>query len=824
MIKKTFSYSVKALKLSTWITAVIALLVIFLAGLFVIFPKLIEAPIEERLSELSQSKVELSNLHFDFKKGRLFLQIDALTITEPQQKNPIVKIDKLRWRVHLSSFLDNIYQSHFSIDTLTFYSSQNEFDFGQWLNIQNLDAIYFLESLNINKTLIKNGEVIEIAPIHISNDEGHFSVEITGQDIGFGIADKRMPKVDISTSLSNAQLQNEQTLTLPVVIKNQEFLIDSQVKLSNQKGGNLIEIESDLKGISAKYLVKYLPSQLLSDEVYQWIKRGFIAGTLQDSKLYFKKNLSKLGAANVKFDTQLKDFKLLFDDDWQPLEQLDASLKIENEKITVLVNKTLLNGMILEDIQVKIADVNQANIDVEVTGEISTQSEDLLDFLRISPLNATVGKTLETVTLSGQVNGDMRLIIPLDKRAPILDVDLQVKNNRLTVLNGAISVEDYNSKLAFHNNKITTVGTGNIRGISFDIRVNPNNRTDDQKATFGVELIDNHSGLEAHITKRTDQSWRARIESESIKGNIEVQLNENSIPDVRLLGVQVTTLGSIQGDWQINPQDFPDMNLSTKGVYIDENVLPDFKVNLKSKDNILSIGGLQFEGIEIEDKALSFNGVWEDGKTRLHAKAKGDSLAKFLKSLKVTEKVTGGAFDFDLQLACECAPWNMNYQDISADLKMDIKEGVFTDKDPNIGRILSLLNIKSIAKRLKLSLSDVTNKGFFYDEIKAKIHLKDAIAKIENFNLTASSSEITLAGYGDIVDEHYNLEAEIVPAIGDAVPIATYLAGGGLAGLGIWLVDKTLFDGKIVDAIVGEIVTFKYKITGPWDEPVIEEL
>jgi uncharacterized protein YhdP len=46
---------------------------------------------------------------------------------------------------------------------------------------------------------------------------------------------------------------------------------------------------------------------------------------------------------------------------------------------------------------------------------------------------------------------------------------------------------------------------------------------------------------------------------------------------------------------------------------------------------------------------------------------------------------------------------------------VNVKEGVFTDQDPNIGRILSLLNIKSIAKRLSLNFSDVTNKGFTYE-------------------------------------------------------------------------------------------------------------
>jgi hypothetical protein len=35
-------------------------------------------------------------------------------------------------------------------------------------------------------------------------------------------------------------------------------------------------------------------------------------------------------------------------------------------------------------------------------------------------------------------------------------------------------------------------------------------------------------------------------------------------------------------------------------------------------------------------------------------------------------------------------------------------------------------------------------------------------------------------------------------AINDAVPIASYLTGGGLVGLGVWLVDEALFDGEII--------------------------
>ncbi|HAO38780.1 MAG TPA: hypothetical protein DCQ54_03905 [Gammaproteobacteria bacterium] len=382
-------------------------------------------------------------------------------------------------------------------------------------------------------------------------------------------------------------------------------------------------------------------------------------------------------------------------------------------------------------------------------------------------------------------------------------------------------VEDYTSKLAFHNDEITATGAGNIRGMPFDIYINPDNRGDDNESTFGVELSDN-SGLEVYITKRLDQSWRARVESESIKGNVEVVLNEGGNPSVKLLGLQVTTLDAIKGEWDITPNDFPSMYLSAQGVYIDENVLPNFSAELLSQDNMLTISNLQFDGVGVGDEMLSFNGFWVDGRTGLYANAKGNGLAEFLQKLKVKEKVAGGEFDFDIRLFCECTPWNMNYQDVTGYVAMKVKKGVFTEKDPNIGRILSLLNIKSIAKRLKLDVGDVTKEGFVYEDIDARILISNALAKIDKFELNATSGVIRLTGHSHIINEEYEMMAKVSPAVGDAVPAATALAGGGAIGLGVWLIDEALFDGKLIDKIVDKVVDIEYKITGPWDNPVIE--
>ena len=104
------------------------------------------------------------------------------------------------------------------------------------------------------------------------------------------------------------------------------------------------------------------------------------------------------------------------------------------------------------------------------------------------------------------------------------------------------------------------------------------------------------------------------------------------------------------------------------------------------------------------------------------------------------------------------------------------------------------------------------------------ITLQHSQAKIDHFQLNSSSSAISLTGLSDIMNQTYDLEAKVTPAISDAVPVATYLAGGGLAGLGVWLADQGLFDGKLIDQIIDQVVEFKYKIIGPWDDPVITNI
>jgi len=64
----------------------------------------------------------------------------------------------------------------------------------------------------------------------------------------------------------------------------------------------------------------------------------------------------------------------------------------------------------------------------------------------------------------------------------------------------------------------------------------------------------------------------------------------------------------------------------------------------------------------------------------------------------------------------------------------------------------------------------------------------------------------------------------VQPALADTIPLATYLAGGGLAGLGVWAADKMLFGGEVMSELLDNAIEVTFIISGPWSEPVIEKL
>ena len=104
MLKKTLLKSLNILKISTWVTALIALVLLAVVAFFILFPQTIKGQIENRLSQLSGLDISIEKISLEFQDNELLLAVKDLQISADGLK-PIAKIDVLRWNVDLLSLI-----------------------------------------------------------------------------------------------------------------------------------------------------------------------------------------------------------------------------------------------------------------------------------------------------------------------------------------------------------------------------------------------------------------------------------------------------------------------------------------------------------------------------------------------------------------------------------------------------------------------------------------------------------------------------------------------------------------------------------------------
>ena len=107
MLNKTLLRGLDLLKLSTWITAIVSILLLLIVAFFITFPQTIKTSLEERFSEISGLEVNVDKLSFEFQDNELLLAVRGVNIGATDL-NPIASIDVLRWDANLLALYKGI--------------------------------------------------------------------------------------------------------------------------------------------------------------------------------------------------------------------------------------------------------------------------------------------------------------------------------------------------------------------------------------------------------------------------------------------------------------------------------------------------------------------------------------------------------------------------------------------------------------------------------------------------------------------------------------------------------------------------------------------
>ena len=833
MLKKTLLRSFNVLKISTWLATVIAFALLVVVAFFILFPQTIKGSIEDRLSQVSGLSVGIDKISLEFQDNELVLAVRNVEISA-EGLEPIASIDVLRWDANLIALYRGIeIPSHIDVNELLIDTSSID----EYVSIINTDSVLSslglsgllaLKSLSINRTKLIGEQPVELAPIEITRNKQKVSLSMRDQSI---FSSPQVPKlgsaVNISSTIDVSKAREDRIAVIPFSLKNEDFSLSAQLKIFTQQDKVYLEFESYVDQIEVSKINQNIPDILANTEGARWINDVLTEGILTNIKLTTRFNMSgELESPNTKFSANLEGAKISLNSDWPAINELDAKVTFSNDYLKIVGNKASIDGIDLSYLSITTRDFSQPNAALSLNGRFTSESKKIAKFITQSPVSVKIKSYFDEFELNGNLWGNVNLVVPLQKisgQKTKIAFDMFVSENSLTLLSGKLKVDEFSSQFSFSDGLIRTKGKGFIGGELFQISLNPKEWLNDQKNNFRVKLSHLDSKTNFYVIKNLANQWDSVIESDSLQANISLTIDKNGNYSVQLQDLNIESFENID-TWKLTPNMFPSFHLSTKNANFNGKTIPNLQVNLVNNENVMQIKNLIFENIGLSNEDLIFNGNWLNGKTLLRAKASNDNLSNFLTKFGVDEPVIGGSFNVDLRLYCDCDPWQVTTKKVSGFMKADVEKGVFTNQDPSLIKLLSFINLESIANRLRLSRNELREQGYVYDQINAKLIFNDGVAKVDYFLVESEESDIELTGSVDLIKRDYNLAANVQPSIADTIPLATYLAGGGLAGLGIWAADKVLFGGEVIGGLLDNVVEVTFMISGPWSEPIIEKL
>ena len=833
MLKKTLLRSLNILKISTWVTAFMALAVLAVVAFLIMFPQTIKGQIESRLSEISGLDVRIEKISLEFQENELFLAVKELQISSDSLK-PIAKVDVLRWNVDLMALYKGIeIPGHIDVNELLIDTSNID-DYVGIMNAESVlsnigvSGLLALQSLSINRTQLIGQQSLDLAPIELKRNKQKISLSMRDQSI---FSTSQVPKlgsmVNINTSIDVAKAREERVAVIPFSLQNEDFNLSAQVKIFNQQDQVYLEFESYIDQIEVSKINQNIPESLSSSEGARWIDEVLKDGFLTDIMLTTRFNMSgEIEAPNTKFSANLSKATINANPNWPSIEDINAKVTFSNDYLKIVGNQARVEGIDLSYLSITTRDFNQPDAKLSLNARFDSNSQKVEQFIRETSVSDKIKAYLNEFELIGKLWGNINLVAPLQKNTdqkPELTFDMFASENSLSLFDGEINVDGFNSQISFKDGLIRTKGKGLIGGELFQMSLNPKDWINEDNSALKVKLTHLSSSIDAFISKRSSVEWSSIMKSEDLYADLTLLIDNDGKYILNLKDLNISSLDNIN-DWKLSPKIFPSLHLSLKDSKVNNKRVPNFEADLINHDYVMEIKNLVFENIGLSEEDLVFNGSWLNGKTALRAKASSQNLSSFLNKFGVNEPVIGGGFSVDLRLYCDCEPWQIAPKNVTGYMQAEVAEGVFTNQDPNLFKLISFINLETIANRFRLTRSELREAGYVYDQINAKLLFNDGVAKVDYFLVESEESDIELTGSVDLIKRDYNLAANVQPAIANTIPLATYLAGGGLAGFGVWAADKMLFGGEVMSGLLDNTVEITFVISGPWSEPIIEKL
>jgi len=328
------------------------------------------------------------------------------------------------------------------------------------------------------------------------------------------------------------------------------------------------------------------------------------------------------------------------------------------------------------------------------------------------------------------------------------------------------------------------------------------------------------------IMQATDAGWRVDVTGANIEGQVVIPEDfTGAQPLTANLERFVVTRSEKQrgaadeDDDRRDPRSWPSLRLHIGDMHIENHPIGGLDLVTTRVPNGLRIDSLTIDQDAVQAEA---HGDWLIGpqgeRSSLVAKITSTDVRTTLRALNYTEFLEAERAEVSAQLSWAGGFDGNLAKRASGTITVAAQSGQLLTLQPGAGRVLGLFSVAALPRRLSLDFSDLTEKGLSFDTIHGDFELREGNAYTNNLLLSGPAAEIGIAGRTGLGSQDFDQTAIVTGNLGASIPVAGALAGGPAVGAAL-----LLFSQVFKEPLKG-IARGYYRITGTWDEPVVERV
>lgn len=256
-------------------------------------------------------------------------------------------------------------------------------------------------------------------------------------------------------------------------VKSDNFFIsdeDSQLKSDFIITGadaidTQINFNVSVDTLNSLNVYRYLPVTELSADFYDWMKTAIGPGHLEHIAIKAQGSFKDFpffepGTGIFSIKTNIIDQEVTFDPQWPKLEHLFGEFLLIGPEMHIVLDKAQIFQTDLLNLSADILAPEKGTSWLFVRGEVMTQTQQAIDFLKVTPLDKSISESLDLFTFKMPLTLTLDLDIPLDNEAEHTKVNgvVQVSEGDATLKEWGLKFSNLHGVFGFTENGVHSNG------------------------------------------------------------------------------------------------------------------------------------------------------------------------------------------------------------------------------------------------------------------------------------------------------------------------------------------------------------------------------